>query len=67
MVSVPQAVWIDEHGRIVRPTEVAGSYEGFRWRDRGTGKLPDEIAATTKAAKRWIGLTEFWPRSITSS
>ena len=24
MVNVPQAVWIDEEGRIVRPTEVPG-------------------------------------------
>ena len=24
MVNVPQAVWIDEAGRIVRPTEVSG-------------------------------------------
>ncbi|MBI3993428.1 MAG: hypothetical protein HY342_09145 [Candidatus Lambdaproteobacteria bacterium] len=61
MVNVPQAVWIDEHGRIVRPTEVAGSYEGFRWRDRNTGKLPDEIAATTKAAKlRYVEAVRDW-------
>jgi hypothetical protein len=30
MVNVPQAVWIDEAGRIVRPVEVAGSYDAFR-------------------------------------
>lgn len=52
MVNVPQAIWIDETGRIVRPTESAGAYEGFRSMDRATGKVPDEIAAISSAAKR---------------
>jgi len=52
MVNVPQAVWIDETGRIVRPTESAGAYEGFRSMDRATGKVPDEIAAISSRAKR---------------
>jgi hypothetical protein len=29
MVNVPQAVWIDEEGRIVRPTEVSGAVMTF--------------------------------------
>jgi hypothetical protein len=52
MVNVPQAVWIDETGHIVRPTESAGAYEGFRAMDRATRKVPDEVAATTSRAKR---------------
>jgi hypothetical protein len=52
MVNVPQAVWIDEAGRIVRPTESAGAYEGFRAMDRTTRKVPDEVAAVTARAKR---------------
>src|SRR5688572_29235697 len=52
MVNVPQAVWIDETGRIVRPTESAGAYEGFRSMDRATGKVPDEVAAISSHAKR---------------
>lgn len=52
MVNVPQAVWIDEMGRIVRPTESAGAYEGFRAMDRATRKVPDEVAAITARAKR---------------
>ena len=52
MVNVPQAVWIDETGRIVRPTESAGAYEGFRTMDRTTRKVPDEVAAITSRAKR---------------
>src|SRR6185436_4649107 len=52
MVNVPQAVWIDETGHIVRPTESAGAYEGFRAMDRATGKVPDDIAAISSGAKR---------------
>jgi len=52
MVNVPQAVWIDETGHIVRPTESAGAYEGFRSMDRTTRKVPDEVAAITSQAKR---------------
>ena len=52
MVNVPQAVWIDETGRIVRPTESAGAYEGFRAMDRTTRQVPDEVAAVTARAKR---------------
>jgi AhpC/TSA family len=52
MVNVPQAVWIDEAGRIVRPTETAGSYEGFRAMDRATRKMPEDVARVTAAAKR---------------
>jgi hypothetical protein len=52
MVNVPQAVWIDEGGRIVRPTESAGAYEGFRSMDRATRKVPDAVAAITSGAKR---------------
>jgi hypothetical protein len=52
MVNVPQAVWIDETGRVVRPTESAGAYEGFRQMDRVTRKVPDEVAAITRRAKR---------------
>jgi len=53
MVNVPQAVWIDERGTIVRPTEAAGAYEGFRRMDRQTREVPADIAritADTKAA-----------------
>jgi Tetratricopeptide repeat len=52
MVNVPQAVWIDEAGRVVRPTESAGAYEGFRAMDRATRTIPDDVAAVTSQAKR---------------
>jgi hypothetical protein len=51
MVNVPQAVWIDEQGRIVRPTENAGAYEGFRALDFETMTVPDEVSATVQASK----------------
>jgi hypothetical protein len=42
IVNVPQAVWIDEAGRIVRPAEAAGAYEGFRKMNRSTREMPEE-------------------------
>ena len=52
MVNVPQAVWIDEAGRIVRPTEAAGSYEGFRRMDRQTFQMPQDAVSTTAKVKQ---------------
>lgn len=37
--NVPQAVWIDERGRIVRPPENAGSSDAFRKMDRVTKQM----------------------------
>jgi hypothetical protein len=37
--NVPQAVWIDEQGRIVRPPENAGSSDAFRGMDRVTKQM----------------------------
>lgn len=52
MVNVPQAVWIDESGRIVRPVESAGAYEGFRALNRETREMPADVAEKTANAKR---------------
>ena len=51
MVYVPQAVWIDEAGRIVRPAENAGAYEAFRSLDFKTMTIPEDKMATAAAAK----------------
>jgi len=51
MVNVPQAVWIDEGGRIVRPAENAGAYEAFRSLDRKTMTVPEDKMATAAQAK----------------
>jgi len=51
VVNVPQAIWIDENGRIVRPAETAGAYEGFRRMNRATREMPEDVARTTAQAR----------------
>ena len=51
MVNVPQAVWIDEAGRIVRPPETAGSTDHFRMMDLTTRSLAPEHQAARNAAR----------------
>jgi hypothetical protein len=51
LVNVPQAVWIDEGGRIVRPAEPAGAYEGFRQMDRARRTLPEDATRANARAK----------------
>lgn len=64
MVNVPQAVWIDESGRIVRPPEPAGAFEGFRSRDPVTGVVPEPIATKTAGAKRtYVEAVKDWARN----
>src|SRR5438094_7601258 len=42
MINVPTAVWINEAGRIVRPSEPAGVTDAFRKMDTKTFALPPE-------------------------
>ena len=63
MVNVPQAVWIDERGTIVRPTEPAGAYEGFRRMDRVTREVPADVARITADAKAiYLNAIRDWVR-----
>lgn len=68
IVNVPQAVWIDEAGRIVRPAEAAGAYEGFRWMNRTTREMPEEVASrTTQAKTTYLDAIRDWVRHGTRS
>lgn len=61
MVNVPQAVWIDETGRIVRPPENAGSTDHFRLMDRSTRTLaPEHQAARTAARTAYLDAVRDW-------
>jgi len=53
MVNVPNAVWIDEQRRIVRPAEPAGASDAFRGMDPKTLRLPEE-AVTGLRRKRQV-------------
>src|SRR5262249_62098966 len=55
MVNVPQATWIDEAGRVVRPPENAGSSDAFRQMDRGTEQMAPEQVAEREGTKKTDG------------
>jgi hypothetical protein len=68
VVNVPQAVWIDEAGRIVRPAEAAGAYEGFRQMNRVTREVPEDAARLTAQAKAtYLDAIRDWVRNGTRS
>jgi len=64
LVNVPQAVWIDEDGRIVRPPETAGATDGFRRMDRRTFTMPEEAAAErVQVRQRYLDALRDWARA----
>lgn len=64
LVNVPQAVWIDEEGRIVRPPETAGATDGFRRMDRRTFTMPEEAAAErAQVRQRYLDAVRDWARA----
>jgi hypothetical protein len=61
MVNVPTAVWIDERGRIVRPSEPAGVTDGFRTMDRKTFTMPQaEIDAMQAKRQAYLAAIRDW-------
>ena len=52
MVNVPQAVWIDERGRIVRPTETGGSLDIVKQFDPAIGGFPEDAMARAAQTKQ---------------
>ncbi len=61
LVNVPQAVWIDEQGTIVRPPETAGSTDHFRRMDLATRKMsPEDQAARLAAREAYLDAVRAW-------
>ena len=68
MVNVPEAAWIDEAGKIVRPTEVAGSVDYFRKMDRQTRQLPEEGKIMRDSMRaRYMNALRDWVKNGTKS
>ena len=64
MVNVPQCVWIDEAGRIVRPPETAGSTDHFRRMDPVTHTMSAEDQAAREAARAtYLNAVRDWVRT----
>ena len=61
MVNVPQAAWIDEAGRIVRPPENAGSSDAFRAMDRTSMQMsPAQIAERNRTKQTYVAAVRDW-------
>ena len=61
MVNVPQAVWIDEDGRIVRPTESGGSIDILREFDLEAGAFkPDAMERAGAAKATYMEAVKHW-------
>ena len=61
MVNVPQATWIDEQGRIVRPPENAGSSDAFRHMDRATKQMTaDQLAERERIKSTYVAAVRDW-------
>ncbi len=52
LVNVPQAIWIDEQGTIVRPPETAGSTDHFRRMDLKTRSMSPKDQEERLAARQ---------------
>ena len=61
LVNVPQAIWIDEQGRIVRPPETAGSTDHFRRMSLETRTMsPEDQAARLAARQAYLEAVRAW-------
>ena len=69
MVNVPNAVWIDESGRIVRPSETAGSSDAFRTHlDRTTKQMSaDGLAERERTRTGYFDAVRDWARKGAAS
>jgi hypothetical protein len=53
LVNVPQAIWIDEAGHIVRPPEAAGAFDILNRRDPRSNEIPKELLDQRKETRRF--------------
>lgn len=53
LVNVPQAAWINEEGRIVRPPEAAGAFDFLNKRDPSSPGISPELIEKNKATRRF--------------
>ena len=61
MVNVPNSVWIDENGKIVRPSETTGSHDTWRSMNREDMSMSDEAAElTAKAQTTYMDAVKDW-------
>ena len=68
MVNVPQGVWIDEQGHIVRPAESAGSADMVRHMNRETFEIPDDAAAQGFAVRNaYVNAVRDWAKNGANS
>jgi hypothetical protein len=64
LVNVPQAVWIDENGVIVRPPETAGSTDHFRRMNLETRTMsPADQEARLAARKSYLDAVRDWVKT----
>jgi hypothetical protein len=60
MINVPNAVWVDEDGRIVRPAETAGTGDEFRTMIDPGGIPPDDLARMMKRREKYLDAIRDW-------
>src|SRR5262245_65989405 len=61
LVNVPQAIWIDEKGTIVRPPETAGSTDHFRRMDLKTRTMsPKDQEERLAARQAYLDAVRSW-------
>src|SRR3954452_12877158 len=60
MINVPNAVWVDEEGRIVRPAETAGTGDEFRTMVDPGGIPPDDLRRMMRRREKYLDAIRDW-------